>query len=247
MKRRSGEFGRLVKNYKAMRPNYPLAVISDIYVQIKVHIPVILDLGCGTGISSRQLAKRRSSIIGCDVDVDMLAHASKEKYKNIKYVMGDAEKLPFLKQSFDAITMFTSFHWFTTKKALSEIKRVLKPNGIVFIIQPRYKSSVRAELRKIINQELRLGIRPRYGVKKFPDVLSDNNFQIIKTKNYKTNHKYTLSQFIKLMQSISTWTYVPASQQKNILGLLKIHYSKLLKNGWIHDPVEVELICAVPK
>jgi len=109
MKRNSGQFGKLVKNYKEMRPNYPSSIIRDIYAHIKVQVPVILDLGCGTGISTRQLASRKSSIIGCDVDAGMLTHASKVKYKNIEYVKGDAQRLPFLDQHFDAVTMFTSF------------------------------------------------------------------------------------------------------------------------------------------
>lgn len=49
------------------------------------------------------------------------------------------------------------------------------------------------------------------------------------------------------MQSISTWTYVPTSQQKKILRLLKIHYSKILKNGKINDPVDIKLTCAIKK
>lgn len=244
MERNSGHFGKLAKNYKEMRPGYPNQVIRDIYTQIKNFKPAILDLGCGTGISTRQLAKRNVSIIGCDVDSEMIKNAKTDNQKNIKYVKGNAEKLPFPCGCFDGVTMFTSFHWFTNKKALSQIRRVLKPNGIIFIVQPRYKSPLRRDLRQIINKALKLGIKPRYSTKKFSKVLSENKFRIIKTKVYKTINKYTLNQFIKLMQSISTWAYVPVSQQKNILGLLKIHYGKMLKNNKIYDPVEVQLICA---
>jgi len=247
MKKSFGDFGKLVKNYKAMRPNYPNRIIKDIYTEIKKLSPLILDLGCGTGISTRQLAKGSGSVIGCDIDNYMLKNARKDNHKNIKYIKGNAERLPFTNNSFDVVTMFTSFHWFTTKKAIAEIRRVLKPNSIICVVQPSYKSSFRRELREIINQTLKLGIKPKYKSKKFPKFLSENKFRITKTKIYKTINKYTLSQFLQLLQSISTWAYVPIYKRKDILELLKIHYSKVLKNNRIYDPIEVQLICAESK
>jgi len=102
-------------------------------------------------------------------------------------------------------------------------------------------------LRKIINRELKLGIKRKYSVKKFPEALEKNGFMIVKTKVYQATNEYSLSQFIKLMQSISTWAYVPISQQEKIVGLLKVHYSKLLRNNKISDPVEIEVISAIRK
>ncbi|MDP4000679.1 MAG: class I SAM-dependent methyltransferase [bacterium] len=244
MKKSSGEFGKLVKNYKTTRPGYPSKVIKDIYTLITSESPKILDLGCGTGISTRQLARKGSVVIGCDVDTDMLANASPGKHKNIEYVRGDAEKLPFKDQTFDAITMFTSFHWFTTKKAINEIKRVLKPSGIICIVQPRYKSPFRRDMRKIINQTLKLGIQPKYGKRDFLEFLSEYKFIVTRKKTYKTVNKYSLGQFLKLLQSISTWSYVPALKRKGVLKILRGHYKGFLKNNVIHDPVDIQLICA---
>lgn len=246
MKKSSGEFGKLVKHYASTRPGYPRQVIRDIYTQIKSKQPKILDLGCGTGISTRQLAKKGSVIVGCDVDADMLAKASRGQYQNIEYVRADAEKLPFEYKTFDVITMFTSFHWFTTKKAISEIKRVLKPNGIICIVQPGYKSPYRRDMRKIINQTLKLGIKPKYSKTDFLEFLSKHKFIVTKKKIYKTVDKYPLDKFLQLMQSISTWSYVPASKRSSMLKKLKGHYRGFLKKNLIYDPVDIQLICARP-
>jgi len=244
MIRKKSVFGDLAKNYKDTRPGYPTAVIKEIYVQLKKPKPRILDLGCGTGISTRQLAQGNGMIIGCDIDAKMLVHASTDGYKNISYVRAGAEKLPFENKSFDAVAMFTSFHWFANKKALEEIRRVLKPNGVLCIIQPSYKKPHNRELREIINQTLNLNIQRAYGLINFEEFLVKNKFRIIRKKIYKTTQKYTLSKFIKLLQSYSTWSYVPVSKRPQILKLLKSHYRQYLRSGFIYDKIDVRLICA---
>ncbi len=240
-------FAQLAKNYKDARPGYPPMAIKEIYAQIKNPKPRILDLGCGTGISTRQLAQGHGIIIGCDIDSKMLAHASTNGHKNINYVRAPAEQLPFDNQSFDAIAMFTSFHWFANKKAVKEIRRVLKPNGVLFIVQPNYKKPHNRELREIINQTLHLNIRRAYGLINFEEFLTKNKFRITRKKNYITIQKYTLNRFIRLLQSYSTWSYVPVGKRPKILKLLKSHYQQYLRNGLIYDRIDIGLICAKTK
>ena len=242
MNKNSGNFGKLAKNYKAVRSTYPVKIIKDIYSFIKTKQPIVLDLGCGTGISTHQMVKRGVEIIGCDIDAQMLSNAKKDK--SITYVRGSAEKLPFSKSTFDAITMFTSFHWFTSKKALTEIRRVLKPQGVVFIVQPAHKSPFTGDHVVIISKALGKKVKSKYSKKRFEEVLTQNNFRIVEAKTYKTVNKYTLGQFLKLLQSYSIWNEVPLSKHKDVLMLLKDHFKLFLKNGLIYDTVELKLICA---
>ena len=243
MKKNTGNFGKLAKDYKFFRPDYPARIIRDIYSFVTVSSPTILDLGCGTGISTRQMAKRGSKVFGCDIDEKMLENALKNK-NNITYALGAAEKLPFAKETFDLITMFSSFHWFANKKAMNEIKRVLKPKGIIFIVQPRQTSPFRYDRIDIINKVLGVTVKTKYSKRKFEDVLAQNNFKIIENKIYKTVNKYTLEQFLKLLQTYSIWNDVPISKRKCILKLFKSHFSMLLKNGLIYDTADLNLICA---
>lgn len=242
MNKSFGNFGKLVRNYKAVRPRYPTKTIKDIYSFIKTPTPVVLDLGCGTGISTQQMVKRGSKIFGCDVDDQMIANAKKDK--SITYVRGSAENLPFPKDTFDIITMFTSFHWFTIKKALKEIHRVLKPKGIVCIVQPSHKSPFTGDHNVIISKVLGRKVMPNYSKRKFEDVLTRNKFKIVNIKTYKIVRKYTLEQFLKLLQTYSVWNEVPPVKRKNILRLLRDHFSSFLKNEFIRDTVELKLICA---
>ena len=72
----------------------------------------VLDLGCGTGISTRQLVRDGAKIFGADKDANMIGEAKKEA-SSIQYVVAEAGRLPFGDASFDALTSFAAFHWFT--------------------------------------------------------------------------------------------------------------------------------------
>jgi demethylmenaquinone methyltransferase/2-methoxy-6-polyprenyl-1,4-benzoquinol methylase len=103
----------------------------------------ILDLATGTSDLAIALAKYnpQAYIIGVDFSEKMLA-IGKEKVKKqglenqIDLQLGDAAALPFEDQSFDAITVaFGVRNFEDLQQSLSEICRVLKPNGQVFILE----------------------------------------------------------------------------------------------------------------
>ncbi len=103
----------------------------------------ILDLATGTADLAIALAKYnpQAHIIGVDFSEKMLA-IGKEKVKKqglenqIDLQLGDAAALPFEDQSFDAVTVaFGVRNFEDLQQSLSEICRVLKPNGQVFILE----------------------------------------------------------------------------------------------------------------
>jgi ubiquinone/menaquinone biosynthesis C-methylase UbiE len=245
MQQVTGNFGKLVHNYTSARPEYPREAIGLVLKSIAQPNPLILDLGCGTGISTRQLGKAGAIVFGCDADMTMLDAAIKEQSKNVSYVYGSAEKIPFSDQTFNAVTMFSAFHWFTTKKALAEIKRVLKPNGTVCIVQRRHQSPFRGDFRNIIEQTLKTKAAPKFNTKtEFVSFLKANGFSKVKKHVLPTINKYPLDQYLTLLQSYSIWNDVPKSKQTKILTATKKHFSSLLKNGYIHDLWDVEVIIA---
>ncbi len=73
-----GKFGYNVKKYEKGRSGYPKEVFVYLKSLIKVKRPLVLDLGCGTGIATRQLT-RIGTVIGADPDPIMLRAAKKHK------------------------------------------------------------------------------------------------------------------------------------------------------------------------
>jgi len=102
----------------------------------------ILDIATGTGDLAINLAKTKASkIVGLDISDGMLEVgrkkiAKKQLGKTIEMVLGDSENLPFQNNTFDAVTVAFGVRNFENLEiGLSEILRVLKPNGIFVILE----------------------------------------------------------------------------------------------------------------
>ncbi len=103
----------------------------------------ILDLACGTGVVTRQIAKsglNLGSLTGADYSAGMLEVARRlaiEAGLDVKWVEADASKLPFKDDSFDLAFCQQALQFFPDRPAaLRELRRVLKPNGRVsFCVQ----------------------------------------------------------------------------------------------------------------
>ena len=108
----------------------------------------VLDVACGTGdIGFEILKKYNIELINLDLSKNMLniakKKAKKKRFENIQFIQGDAEILPFENKSVDCLTIAYGFrniaHY---EKALEEFYRVLKPDGILGILEfsiPRSK------------------------------------------------------------------------------------------------------------
>jgi demethylmenaquinone methyltransferase/2-methoxy-6-polyprenyl-1,4-benzoquinol methylase len=102
----------------------------------------ILDIATGTGDLAINLAKTNASkIVGFDISPGMLEIgkqkiAQKKLNNKIEMVLGDSEKMPFTDNSFDAITVaFGVRNFENLEQGLTEILRVLKPNGTFVILE----------------------------------------------------------------------------------------------------------------
>lgn len=99
----------------------------------------LLDLGCGAGHLSFAVAPHVRSVTALDLSADMLRVVTQEaqarRLDNIRTRQGVAEKPPFPEHSFDYVcTRYSAHHWANVPRALSEMRRVLKVDGQVIII-----------------------------------------------------------------------------------------------------------------
>ncbi|MCS0673802.1 class I SAM-dependent methyltransferase [Cytobacillus firmus] len=98
---------------------------------------VVLDIATGGGHVAKSLAPFVSQVFAADLTKEMLANTARhlESFKNIWYVLADAEALPFLDKYFDAVTCRIAPHHFPNpEKFISEAGRILKPGGHFLMI-----------------------------------------------------------------------------------------------------------------
>jgi SAM-dependent methyltransferase len=106
-----------------------------------------LDIGCGTGYGTAELAKHATAAVGIDVATDALDYA-RAHYPNVRFDKAEATALPFPDQSFDLITAFEVIEHLNDWRALlSEARRVLRSGGIFFVSTPNksYYAESRAQ------------------------------------------------------------------------------------------------------
>jgi len=105
----------------------------------------VLDIGCGDGIFSIELAKRGYGVVGVDLNVKSVNYAkyfSKRSEVKIDFLVGDACHLPFANESFDIILCSEVLeHIKDDEGAIREIERVLKQNGLLILTVPSDKAS----------------------------------------------------------------------------------------------------------
>ncbi len=93
----------------------------------------ILDLGCGTGNYSLEMARRGSLVTGADISDGMLSEAKRKAEAlglSIDWVQADCTDLPFASGTFDAVVTVTALEFVNDPRgALLEGMRVLKPGG----------------------------------------------------------------------------------------------------------------------
>lgn len=97
----------------------------------------VLDVACGPGLVTQcalDLVGPTGSVIGLDPSVGMLREAQKSPCRNL--VRGVGESLPFPDQSFDFLSMgYALRHVSDLKGAFIEYRRVLKPGGVVLLLE----------------------------------------------------------------------------------------------------------------
>ena len=101
----------------------------------------VLDVACGEGYGSWILSSSALDVVGVDIAPDAIAHAlSKYADSGISFVEASATKLPFDDDRFDAVVSFETIeHLEQHHEMISEIKRVLKKEGILIISSPNKK------------------------------------------------------------------------------------------------------------
>ncbi|XP_019945161.1 putative methyltransferase DDB_G0268948 isoform X2 [Paralichthys olivaceus] len=130
------EHASVYQKYRVEPPDEVRNIILQ-YLDEKKGQPHVLavDLGCGTGQTTRILAQHFKEVVGIDISECQLEEArAVPGFSNIEYRKGRAEELPFSDSSVDLVTASAAAHWFDHAKFLAEAGRVLKPRGCIALL-----------------------------------------------------------------------------------------------------------------
>ncbi len=101
----------------------------------------IVDIGSGSGLSTFSLAKKAKLVIGVEPENAMrklaIKNARKKKIKNVKFVKGQAEKIPLKKNSVDMVVAVTVASFYKAKNIrmfVKESKRIVNRGGLIITV-----------------------------------------------------------------------------------------------------------------
>jgi len=238
-----GIFGNLSKTYDEIRPSIPPQIVDYIFTNVDLENPKILDVGCGTGIVTRQLSTW-GKVTGADKDARMIEQAMQRNEGNIVYNVAPTENLPFDESTFDLVTAFSAFHWFANEQAISEVRRVLKKGGVFFIANRNQTGDIRKEyletLKTFTNEKLpniKKDFQPA-------QLLRKGQFRTILERKFPSMERLSLGETLRYVQSTSLWNLVPKGKKQEAMLALKSFFKERTQGGLVHRPVEIHTIMA---
>lgn len=131
-----------------------LSVLSDLLPLEGLNI---IELGCGNARLARQLLQAfpTSQVTGLEVDVRQHAKNLAGPQERLSFVAAGAQSIPFPDASFDLALMLKSLHHVplaVLDQALSEVARVLRPGGHLYVSEPVYDGPLN-EIVRLFNDE----------------------------------------------------------------------------------------------
>ena len=236
-----------VRAYNKYRPTPP----NDILLQAlnylnKSKANKILDLGCGTGISTKIWKDFADEIIGVEPSKEMLSIAYENNdNEKIKYLNSFSHEVLLPSKSIDIISCSQSFHWMEPESTLKEINRLLIKNGILVIydiiwpasVNLKYEEAYKSLFNKVNNITSKLDhpISIRWNKEKhLENILKSGQFKFVKETYFHKAENFSKEKLIGIAMS-----------QGGLEALLKKGYSKK-ELGILHFEKEIQEMSEIP-
>ncbi|CAF3550200.1 unnamed protein product [Rotaria sp. Silwood1] len=211
--------------YDQARPSYPHEAIQ--FLKSLFPTPTtIVDLGAGTGKLTRLLSAFGAQEIIAIEPVSAMREQLKLIPSITRIIDGTAEHILLEDTTVDIIFCGQSFHWFANERALTEIHRVLKPNGLLVLIwntldYPRYNWS--QQILELINSYQSPEV-PRYRSMKWKACFENQNlFPCLQHKQYANIQHMTRETVINRFLSVSFIAALPSEEiEKFIMKMRQI-------------------------
>ncbi|WP_369130933.1 class I SAM-dependent methyltransferase [Modestobacter roseus] len=130
--RRRTSFGAVAAEYAALRPSYPADAVAFLLGPAPRGVePLrVLDLGAGTGLLTDVLLAAGHDVVAVDPSEPMLDQL-RARLPHVPAAVGGAEAIPLPDGDVDAVVAGQAAHWFDVGPAAAELRRVLRPGGVV--------------------------------------------------------------------------------------------------------------------
>jgi trans-aconitate methyltransferase len=218
----------------------------------------ILDLGCGTGQLTNQIAQLGAEVIGIDRDASMIEQA-KANYPQLNFQVADGTNFSFT-ESFDAVFSNAALHWIKPPEAVIRcIWQVLKPGGRL-IAEFGGKGNVEQIIQaiKTVVQEqdyqLQTEFSPWYfpGIAEYATLLEHQGFIVTDASLFerptKLEGEQGLANWLTMFAS-SLLSIFPSETQQEIITEIEVKLRPILyqNQAWFADYKRIRIVALKPQ
>jgi len=122
------DYTDLAGAYAQTRPGYPPELFAFLASLVEPR-RVAWDCATGSGQAAVDLAEHFERVIATDVGAAQIAHA--RPHPRVEYRVASAEESGIASGSIDLVTVATAIHWFDLERFFAEVRRVVRPGGVV--------------------------------------------------------------------------------------------------------------------
>jgi ubiquinone/menaquinone biosynthesis C-methylase UbiE len=233
-KLKQADFGHDANSYARSREDIPVTLMDSLFIRnIIFDGKKVADIGSGTGALTRKMSMRRADVVGIEPAKELLELAiafNRTKNFTIPYKQGTAENTGLEESKYDIVTVMRAWHLFDPATAIQEIKRILKANGNLLVIDSGFLSRTPIVektfkvLAKYVGGGLKsAGSKAESGpcINSFPiewfDEWQKNGFEL--RDFYKLNYpvSFTKQEWVERVESISGLAEVDEAVRKQAL------------------------------
>lgn len=229
------EFNAQAALYARFRPSYPSELFDYLAGLCPSH-DIAFDVGTGNGQCAVDLAKTFARVHASDFSEEQIRNAMANP--RVKYFVAPAHESGLPDRSVDLVTAATAIHWFNHDLFYPEVKRILRPGGVIAVWAYGWHECDSAEINAIFMEIGQSVLMPYWSE---PPKMIWNGYETlpfpfaeITPPAFESTADWTLAQFIGYL---STWSASQKFTEKNGFHPARDFYDRLL-TAW-GDPERV--------
>ena len=178
------------------------AAYEEMYARIRpvVKAKTVLELATGTGLIAKHIVNAAAHIEATDASPEMITEAKRDnRYAKLHFSVQDMFRLPYADQSFDVVIVSNALHIVPQpEKALQEIKRVLKDDGV--LIAPTFThagNSFSGKVKAFFMKLAGFPLHSRWTSEEYLRFLRQNGWSVRKSTVLKASFPLTYAECVK--------------------------------------------------
>ncbi|MEW5827112.1 MAG: class I SAM-dependent methyltransferase [Candidatus Bipolaricaulota bacterium] len=208
-------FDSVADLYDEVRPGYPVALFEDLVALSGIQEGGrILEVGCGPGTATVELARRGYAIVAVEIGPRMAARAREKcgAFPEVRIENAPFEDWPLERESFDLVVSASAFHWVAPEVKFAKSAAALRPGGSLALFwnrSPDLPPDVRAALDAIYREEvpeladgghedLEAAIR-----RPVEEIDASDLFGEVVVRRYPWARRYSAAEYGRLLQTYS--------------------------------------------